>query len=85
MTEDEDFAAKVRSLLDENDQTAAQVCQNFKALGVQGYFVRQVDASIETDSTSVRIIGPINTDSGDIFRRGASLCERYLRERAKAN
>jgi len=85
VTDDADLAAKVKSLLDENDQTAAQVCKNFKALGVQGYFVRQVDESIETDATSVRIIGPINPESGDIFRRGASLCERYLRERAKAN
>lgn len=85
MTEDELFAAKVKSLLDENDKAAAQVCQNFKALGVQGYFVRLVDDSLERDATDVRIIGPIHEASGDVFRRGASLCERYMRERAKAH
>lgn len=85
MSEDEEFAAKVQSLLDENDQTAAQVCRNFQALGVQGYFVREVDGSIEREVTDVRIIGPIHAGSGDMFRRGASLCERYLRDRAKAN
>jgi hypothetical protein len=85
VSEDEDFAAKVRSLLDANDRAAAQVCENYKAPGVQGYMVREVDAAIETDASFVRVLGPINQESPDIFRRGASLCERYLRARAQAN
>lgn len=80
-----DFNAKVRDLLGENDQLAADLCQNYKALGIHAYFVRLIDETIETDAQNVRIIGPIHEASADVFRRGASLCERYLREKAKAN
>lgn len=82
---DDEFDAKIRDLLAQNDKAAAQVCENYKTLGVAGYMVRTIDPSIEDDSDDVKVIGPIGPGSGDVYRRGASLCERYLRLKAGAH
>jgi hypothetical protein len=81
----DEYDAKWLDLIEKNDQAAALVCENYKRLGIYGYMVREVDKSLEPDCDLVKVIGPVGPTSGDTFRKGASLCEQYQRQKATAN
>jgi predicted secreted Zn-dependent protease len=81
----DEYDAKWLELIVKNDQAAALVCENYKRLGVYGYMAREVDKALEPDSDLVKVIGPVHDASGDTFRKAASLCEQYARQKASAN
>lgn len=66
------------------DEAAVALCSYLKTLGLRGYIVRDIDP-LEADAQGLevgmpKVIGMVNSESPDQFRKAASACEQYLRE-----